>query len=90
MSDIEKLQIISSKSGDDTLLINDKFIHSKYNPKIEGNNDKSDVSDEDILNRILELEKLGVDKKASIEITCQEFKTNKNYVKNLVIKSKNI
>ena len=71
-------------------LINPESLKGEMVIIVEGNNDKSDVSDEDILNRILELEKLGVDKKVSIEITCQEFKTNKNYVKNLVIKSKNI
>ena len=48
---------------------------------------KEEVSDEDVLKRLDELKKLGVDKKASIEITSQELKVNKNYIKDLVIKA---
>ena len=33
-------QIIPSKSGDDTLTINSVYIHSKYNPKADGINQK--------------------------------------------------
>ena len=48
---------------------------------------KQEVSDEDVFKRLDELKKLGVDKKASIEITSQELKVNKNYIKDLVIKA---
>jgi len=54
---------------------------------VEGNLEENTFSDDDILNRLDELKKLGVDKKASIEIVSQELKTNKNHIKDLVIKS---
>lgn len=54
---------------------------------IEGNSDKNVVSDEDILKRFEELNRLGVDKKASVEIISQELKINKNRIKDLLIKS---
>jgi 16S rRNA (cytidine1402-2'-O)-methyltransferase len=54
---------------------------------VEGNTSKQEVSNEDVLKRLDELKKLGVDKKASIEITSQELKANKNYIKDLVIKA---
>ena len=54
---------------------------------VEGNTSKQEVSDEDVIKRLDELKKLGVDKKASIEITSQELKVNKNYIKDLVIKA---
>lgn len=53
---------------------------------VEGNTSEKEVSDNDILKRLEELKKLGVDKKISIEITSQELKVNKNYIKDLVIK----
>ena len=54
---------------------------------VEGNTSKEEVSDEDVLKRLDELIKLGVDKKASIEITSQELKVNKNHIKDLVMKA---
>lgn len=54
---------------------------------VEGNLEKTEVADADILKRLEELKALGVDKKASIEITSQELKVNKNYIKDLLIKS---
>ena len=54
---------------------------------VEGNTSKQEVSDEDVFKRLDELKRLGVDKKASIEITSQELKVNKNYIKDLVIKA---
>ena len=54
---------------------------------VEGNTSKEEVSDEDVLKRLDELKKLGVDKKASIEITSQELKVNKNHIKDLVMKA---
>ena len=54
---------------------------------VEGNSEEAKVSDADILKRLDELKKLGVDKKASVEITSQELKVNKNYIKDLTMKA---
>ena len=54
---------------------------------VEGNKNSEKASDEDIFKRLNELKAMGVDKKISIEITSQELKVNKNYIKNLVIKA---
>lgn len=68
-------------------LINPETLKGEMVIIVEGNTEKNEVSDQDIMKRLEDLKKLGVDKKASIEITCQELKINKNYVKDLVIKS---
>lgn len=67
-------------------LINPETLKGEMVIIIEGNNEKTEVSDNDIKKRLEELKKLGVDKKASIEIVCQELKVNKNYIKDLVMK----
>jgi hypothetical protein len=54
---------------------------------VEGNKNSEKASDEDIFKRLNELKAMGVDKKISIEITSQELKVNKNYIKDLVIKA---
>lgn len=73
---------------DELARINPETLKGEMVIIVEGNKDKTEVSEEDILKRLNELEKMGVDKKVSIEITCQELKVNKNFVKNLVIKNK--
>ena len=55
---------------------------------VEGNKNNEKVSDEDIFKRLNELKMMGVDKKISLEITSQELKVNKNYIKDLIIKAK--
>lgn len=54
---------------------------------VEGNNSIKECSDDEILKRIDELEKLEVNKKAIVEIVSEELKINKNYIKKLVFKS---
>ena len=54
---------------------------------VEGNKNSEKASDEDIFKRLNELKAMGVDKKISVEITSQELKVNKNYIKDLVIKA---
>ena len=54
---------------------------------VEGNKNTEKASDEDIFKRLNELKAMGVDKKISVEITSQELKVNKNYIKDLVIKA---
>lgn len=88
--------------GRELTKINEEFIRgaledlSTINPEslkgemaiiVEGNTSKTEVSNEDILKRLEELKKLGVDKKASVEITSQELKVNKNLIKDLMIKA---
>lgn len=53
---------------------------------LEGNNKKQDVDNEKIINRIEFLINKGLTKKDAIEIVSDEFKINKNYIKDLIMR----
>ncbi|MCQ2086812.1 MAG: 16S rRNA (cytidine(1402)-2'-O)-methyltransferase [Bacilli bacterium] len=67
-------------------IINPETLKGEMVVIIEGNTNEVEVTDEDIKKRLNELKALGVDKKASIEITSQELKVNKNRIKDLTMK----
>ena len=69
---------------DELLEIDEATIKGEIVLIIEGNKDKTIISDDDIKDRVAYFVNLGLSQKDAIGVVAEEFKINKNYVKKLV------
>ena len=69
---------------DELLEIDEATIKGEIVLIIEGNKNEATIDDEKIKARVAYFVNLGLSQKDAIQVTSEEFKVNKNYVKKLV------
>ena len=69
---------------DELLTIDEATIKGEIVLIIEGNKNETTIDDEQIKSRVAYFVNLGLSQKDAIQVTSEEFKINKNYVKKLV------
>ena len=69
---------------DELLEIDEATIKGEIVLIIEGNKNEATIADEQIKSRVAYFVNLGLSQKDAIQVTSEEFKINKNYVKKLV------
>ena len=69
---------------DELLEIDEATIKGEIVLIVEGNKEETTIDDEEIKARVAYLVSLGLSQKDAIQVTSEEFKINKNYVKKLV------